>query len=117
MYAELSMHNHFIELRGKFVLGRSAEISTVMEFVQDETLSDGCNTEDLPPLIVLASSGSGKSALMAHCTLEIKKVGKHDGINRMHVLSKLCFLSFCKSFIILFWCKYIASYFNPISHA
>lgn len=75
------MHDHFIELQGQLVLGRSAEISTVMEFVQDGHLSDGCNTEDLRPLIVLASSGSGKSALMAHCTLEIKKVSKHDGMN------------------------------------
>ena len=63
------------------MLGRSAEISTVMEFVQGRTLPDGCNTDYIPPLIVLASSGSGKSALMAHCTLEVKKVCKHDEIN------------------------------------
>lgn len=66
------MHNHFIELRGQLVLGRSAEISTIMEFVQNGTQSDGSSTEGHPPLIVLGSSGSGKSALMAHCTMEIK---------------------------------------------
>ena len=70
------MHNHFIELRGQLVLGRSAEISTIMEFVQNGTQSDGSSTEGHPPLIVLGSSGSGKSTLMAHCTLGIKKVCK-----------------------------------------
>ncbi|KAJ7377292.1 hypothetical protein OS493_030104 [Desmophyllum pertusum] len=72
---ELSMHNQFIELRGQFLLGRSEEISTVMEYVQHGTISDGSSTEGLVPLLVLGSSGSGKSALMAHCTLEIKKLG------------------------------------------
>ena len=72
---ELSMHNQFIELRGQFLLGRSQEISTVMEYVQRGTISDGSSTEGLVPLLVLGSSGSGKSALMAHCTLEIKKLG------------------------------------------
>lgn len=69
------MHNQFIELRGQLVLGRSKEISTVMEYVQHGTISDGSRMEGLTPLIVLGSSGSGKSALMAHCTLEIKKLG------------------------------------------
>lgn len=69
------MHNQFIELRGQLVLGRSNEISTVMDYVQHGAISDGSNSEGLPPLLVLGSSGSGKSALMAHCTLEIKKLG------------------------------------------
>ena len=68
------MHNHFIELRSQLVLGRNAEISTIMEYVQHGTISGGSTTEGLPSLLVLGSSGSGKSALMAHCTLEIKKV-------------------------------------------
>lgn len=69
------MHNQFIELRGQLVRGRSREISTIMEYVQHGTISDGSSTEGLVPLIVLGSSGSGKSALMARCTMEIKKLG------------------------------------------
>ena len=69
------MHNQFIQLRGQLVLGRSKEISAVMQYVEHGTISDGPSTESLAPLMVLASSGSGKSALMAHCTLEIKKLG------------------------------------------
>ena len=72
---ELSIHNRFIELRGQLVLGRRREISTVMQYVEHGTISDGPSTEGLSPLMVLGSSGSGKSALMAHCTLEIKKLG------------------------------------------
>ena len=67
------MHNQFIELRGQLVLGRGKEITTVMNYVQHGTISDGSGSGRLPPLIVLGSSGSGKSALMANCTLEIKK--------------------------------------------
>ena len=67
------MHNQFIELRGQLVLGREEEITTVMNYVQHGTISDGSGSGRLPPLIVLGSSGSGKSALMANCTLEIKK--------------------------------------------
>lgn len=69
------MHNQFIELRGQLVLGRSKEISTIMQYVQHGTISDGPSTEGLAPLMVLGSSGSGKSALTARCTLEIKKLG------------------------------------------
>lgn len=69
------MHNQFIELRGQLVLGRGEEITTVMNYVQHGTISDGSGSGRLPPLIVLGSSGSGKSALMANCTLEIKKRG------------------------------------------
>lgn len=69
------MHNHFIELRGQLVLGRSKEISTIIQYVEHGTISDGPSTEGLAPLMVLGSSGSGKSALMARCTLEIKKIG------------------------------------------
>ena len=69
------MHNQFIELRGQLLVGRSDEISTIMEYVQHGTISDGSSTEGVTPLIVLGSSGCGKSALMAHCTLEIKKFG------------------------------------------
>ena len=72
---ELSIHNRFIELRGQLVLGRRREISTIMQYVEHGTISDGPSTEGLSPLMVLGSSGSGKSALMAHCTLEIKKLG------------------------------------------
>jgi len=72
---ELSMHNQFIELRGQLVLGRSQEISTIMQYVEDGAISDGPSAEGLAPLMVLGSSGSGKSALMARCTLEIKKLG------------------------------------------
>ena len=67
------MHNQFIELKGQLVLGRGEEITTVMNYVQHGTISDGSGSGRLPPLIVLGSSGSGKSALMANCTLEIKK--------------------------------------------
>nr|XP_058973684.1 telomerase protein component 1-like isoform X2 [Pocillopora verrucosa] len=72
---ELSMHNQFIELRGQLVLGRGEEITTVMNYVQHGTISDGSGSGRLPPLIVLGSSGSGKSALMAYCTLEIQNLG------------------------------------------
>lgn len=72
---ELSMHNHFIELRGQLVLGRDAEVSTIMEYVQNGTLSDGADTEGLPPLMIIGPAGSGKSALMSHCTLQMKKLG------------------------------------------
>jgi len=68
------MHNHFIELRGQLVLGRDAEVSTIMEYVQNGTLSDGADTEGVLPLMVLGPAGSGKSALMSHCTLQMKKV-------------------------------------------
>lgn len=71
------MHNHFIELRGQLVLGRDAEVSTIMEYVQNGTLSDGADTEGLTPLMIIGPAGSGKSALMSHCTLQMKKVCKH----------------------------------------
>lgn len=50
-------------------------MSTMMQYVEHGTISDGPSTEGLSPLMVLGSSGSGKSALMACCILEIKKLG------------------------------------------
>lgn len=45
------MHNQFIELRGQLVLGRGEEITTVMNYVQHGTISDGSGSGRLPPLI------------------------------------------------------------------
>lgn len=81
-YLEILIHDHFIEQRGRLVLGRSTEISTLMEYLQHGNPSADTKTENIPPLMVLASPGSGKSALLAHCTLEIKKVRNNNGIKK-----------------------------------
>ena len=102
------MHNHFIELRGQLVLGRSTEISTIMKYVEHGCADlNSCGSgADLSPRIVLASPGSGKSALMAHCTQEIRKVcyaNEMDNIPRVTICSfLLLFHLFYLYFLIMF---------------
>lgn len=100
-YLEILIHDHFIEQRGRLVLGRSTEISTLMEYLQHgNPNAEDTKTENIPPLMVLASPGSGKSALMAHCTLEIKKVHNNNGIKK-EVASVLNIITHVSSTFVL----------------
>ena len=69
------MHDKFIELQGQLVLGREDEISAIIGFAKSGNLLGDTGTKHMTvPLIILGSSGSGKSSLMARCILEMKKV-------------------------------------------
>ncbi|XP_072019125.1 telomerase protein component 1-like [Amphiura filiformis] len=68
---EEQQHGIYMVQKGQLVFGREKEIEVIMKYANEEASAD----EGVPPLIVAADPGQGKSALMARSVMEAKKAG------------------------------------------
>ncbi|KAK3703596.1 hypothetical protein QZH41_019138, partial [Actinostola sp. cb2023] len=74
---ELVAHDNFIRSRGSLLLGRKNEMHNIVEYAHYGRLPGQVIAGDgsaCPMLLVQGVPGSGKSSLMAYCTLQIKKM-------------------------------------------
>ncbi|XP_031552448.1 telomerase protein component 1-like [Actinia tenebrosa] len=74
---DLLTQDNFIRSKGSLLLGRSNEIESIVEYATNGCLpgqSRESSNDTCPILLVQGVPGSGKSSLMAYCTLEAKKL-------------------------------------------
>lgn len=76
--SELLTQDNFIRSKGSLLLGRSKEIESIVEYATHGCLPgqarESTYNKTCPILLVQGVPGSGKSSLMAYCTLQAKKV-------------------------------------------
>ncbi|EDO39396.1 predicted protein, partial [Nematostella vectensis] len=72
---EAAAHDSFVRSRGALLLGRHNEVKQVMEYITREHEPLGNEESDSRPIMLVQGvPGSGKSSLVAYCTLEAKKL-------------------------------------------